>query len=190
MANAPNLSRNLAHQILELRKNRSLTQGALARLSSVPRSTITQLESGRGNPSLLNLARVAAGLNVTIEELLSPPRPLCQLIRAADLPIERRQNGAALIYKLLPDPLPGMAIDRIELEPAARLGGVPHSGGTKEYLTCIQGEITVYVDAAKHRLSRGDVLAFPGDRPHSYHNTGSGRAAGVSVVALAPAGVR
>lgn len=188
--NSPDLARNLAHHLLELRRRRALTQAGLARLAGVPRSTITHLESGRGNPSLLNLARVAGALQVSIEELLSPPRAQTQLIRARDLPVERRSQGAALIYGLLPDALPGMAIDRMELEPGARMAGVPHTSGTREYLTCMQGELTVYVAGEKHRLSRGDVLAFPGDRPHSYQNTGAARAVGISVVALAPPGTR
>ncbi|MHB8813093.1 MAG: helix-turn-helix transcriptional regulator, partial [Steroidobacteraceae bacterium] len=42
------LSRNL----LALRHARSLTQESLAKASALPRSTIANLESGSGNPSL------------------------------------------------------------------------------------------------------------------------------------------
>jgi transcriptional regulator with XRE-family HTH domain len=183
------ISSHLARNIASLRAKRSLTQNGLARLSGVPRSTVTHLESGQGNPSIHNLARIAAGLQVSVEELLATPRGSCQLIKAGDVPFKRRSQGEVFVFKLLPDPIPGMEIDRMELGPGERMGGIPHVAATKEYLTCVQGEITVYVAGQKLRVETGDVLAFPGDQPHSYHNTGTRKAVGISVVALAPAGV-
>jgi transcriptional regulator with XRE-family HTH domain len=183
------LPRDLAENIEALRTARGLSQAALARLAGVPRSTLTHVESGHGNPSLANLARIAASLSVSIEELLTRPRAACKLTRASELPAVRRAGGAATLFKLLPDPIPGMEIDRMSLDAGARMGGVPHVRGTKEYLTVIQGEIHVYVAGQRFGVGVGDVLAFPGDQTHSYHNTGRGRALALSVVALAPPGV-
>ena len=177
--------RRLAANIENLRTRRGMSQGALARLAGIPRSTLTHLESGAGNPSLSNLARVAAALQVSIEELIASPRPAVKLIKAKDIPTVRRSQGMALVHKLS-DPIPGMEIDRLELTPGGRMGGVPHVTGTKEYLTCISGRITVQVGGETHALSQGDVLAFPGDQAHSYQNPGSKPALGISVVVLAP----
>lgn len=79
-----------------------------------------------------------------------------------------------------------MEIDRIEIERGGKLGGIPHTAGTKEYLTCVKGVIRVSVLGSQHQLEEGDVLAFPGDQPHAYHNAGDSKAMGFSVVALAP----
>jgi transcriptional regulator with XRE-family HTH domain len=57
---AGHLARNLAG----LRHARQLTQDALARAAAVPRSTIANLESGAGNPSLVVLVKVAHALGV------------------------------------------------------------------------------------------------------------------------------
>ncbi len=189
MANAlGNIAQNLALSMEALRHKRGLTQSALALLASVPRSTVTHLESGTGNPSLANLAKIAGALQVSIEELLARPRTSCQLIKSESLPMQRRSQGVATIYKLLPDPIPGMEMDRIAINAGGRMGGVPHVAGTKEYLTVIQGEITVHVAGQGYRVSAGDVLAFPGDQAHSYQNTGTQKAVGFSVVVLAPVG--
>ena len=67
---AANLARNLG----TLRHARSLTQEALAKAAGVPRSTIANLESGDGNPSLTVLVKVAHALGAPIDELLAPPR--------------------------------------------------------------------------------------------------------------------
>src|SRR2546426_3444471 len=65
---ATHLARNLA----ALRHVRTLTQGALAKSSGLPRSTIANLESGVGNPSLAVLPKGAGALGVPIEGLLPP----------------------------------------------------------------------------------------------------------------------
>src|SRR5438045_3434947 len=69
-AAASHLARNLA----SLRHTRALTQEALAKAAAVPRSTIANLESGAGNPSLTVLVKVAAALGAPIDELLASPR--------------------------------------------------------------------------------------------------------------------
>ena len=72
----------------------------------------------------------------------------------------------------------------------ARLGGTPHLPGTREYFTCLEGRVEIVVAGQRHDLDPGDVLAFPGNTPHSYHNPDTRRpASGVSVVILAKAGV-
>src|SRR5271154_5746581 len=78
---AGHLARNLA----ALRHARTLTQESLARASSVPRSTIANLESGVGNPSLTVLMNVATALGVPIDELLASPRAKVRKWAASDI---------------------------------------------------------------------------------------------------------
>lgn len=185
----PALSRNLAANIAAFRRKRNLSQAALARAAGLPRSTLTNLESGSGNPSLQNLAKLSAALQVSLEALLANPRPRILLARAAKIKKQSRAQGLADIFKLLPDPIPGMEIDRLELKPGARFAGVPHLAHTKEYLICISGNVTVAVAGESATLAEGDVLAFPGDEMHSYANTGRKPARCLSVVVLAPPGI-
>jgi quercetin dioxygenase-like cupin family protein len=79
-----------------------------------------------------------------------------------------------------------MQMERIELESASIMRGIPHSLGTREYFTCIQGEVIVAVEGESYTVMENDVLAFPGNTRHSYQNSGSGKAVGISVVVLAP----
>jgi transcriptional regulator with XRE-family HTH domain len=183
------LSRNLAERLLDLRMRRSLTQADLARLADVPRSTIANLESGTGNPSLINLAKISSALSTSIEMLLTPPVALCKKIPASDLKSISRSGGEVMLVKLLPDPIPGMEIDKIELNIGAKMRGVPHSAGTREYLHCLQGEIAIVVAGETYQIAKGDVFAFPGETHHSYENIGKAKAIGLSVVAIAPMGV-
>ena len=176
----------LAHNIEQLRVGKGMSQQQLAKQAGIPRSTLTHLESGVGNPSLHNLVKISLALSVSIEELLSKPRTECVLISARDVPITRRSQGHALLYKLLPDRIKGIEIDRMELAPEAAMGGHPHLEGTKEYLTVIQGEILVHVAGEKFQVKEGDVFAFPGNQPHSYRNLKRTTSIALSVVLPIP----
>ena len=181
------LSRNLATNLRYLRQRRNLTQAKLARLCDLPRSTIALVETGGGNPTLTVLARLAAALQLSIEEILSSPHARCQVFRRGSLPTAvRGREGSARVQKLLPDPIPGMEIDRLELRAGARMTGVPHRPGTREYLTCERGRLTLWAAGERYELRPGDVAAFAGDQAHSYHNEGRVLAVGFSVVTLAP----
>lgn len=182
-------SQNLAHNLLELRQRRNITQEALAKLVGLPRSTIANLESGEGNPSLTNLARLSAALHIPIDKLLTPQNIVCKLIPSDEVVVQMRSSGAVQIYKLLPDALPNMDIDRIEIEEGGLMKGTPHQSGTKEYFHCIQGEMTVSVLGQMYVVKKGDVLAFPGEVNHIYSNKGKTKAIGMSIVVLTPIGI-
>jgi transcriptional regulator with XRE-family HTH domain len=177
----------LAHNLRYLRAKKGLSQQQLAELAEIPRTTLTHMESGQGNPSLTNLVKIAAALGLGVEELLSRPRSECVLIPAADVPLQARSGGRVKIYHLLPDPLKGIAIDRLEFAPQSNMGGQPHLPGTKEYLTVLEGEVSVYVAGNLYAVQAGDVLAFPGNQPHSYLNTQFAPAVAISVVIPVPA---
>jgi len=182
---AAHLARNLA----SLRHTRSLTQDALARAASVPRSTIANLESGTGNPSLVVLVKVAAALGVPIDELLASPRALVRRWPAAEVATRQKGRGVS-IRELVPEPVPDEMMEVMDFAPAAVMGGTPHLPGTREFFTCLDGRVNLIVAGTRYELAEGDVLAFPGNQPHSYQNADALRTArGVSVVVLAKAGV-
>jgi XRE family transcriptional regulator, regulator of sulfur utilization len=174
----------LARNIRTLREARGLTQEQMSKVSGIPRATWGHLESGSANPTLSVLHRVALALQVPIEELTSAPRASCRYYPRDRLPA--RKQGDATVRKLLPDPVPGMMIDRMEIPPRGRMTGVPHMPGTREYLTCESGEIHLAVAGEEWTLGPGDVVVFRGDQRHSYANPGSQAAVGYSVVLLAP----
>jgi XRE family transcriptional regulator, regulator of sulfur utilization len=182
---AAHLARNLAG----LRHVRALTQEALAQQAAVPRSTIAALESGSGNPSLAVLVKVAAALAVSIDELLASPRALVRHWAAAEVALRSKGRGVT-IRQLLPEPVPDEMIEVMDFAPGALMAGTPHLPGTREFFTCLDGQVVVIVAGARHALDTGDVLAFPGNVAHSYQNADALTSArGISVVVLAKAGV-
>lgn len=181
---AERVADNLARNLRSLRDAQSLTQNQLAQRAGVPRATLAHLETGGGNPTLLVLLRIAGALGVTIEELIAPPRATGRLYRGEQLPVRRR--GGVVISKLLPDPLPGVDLERLVISAGGTLKGVPHSAGTREYLYCERGAIELVASGTAFLLGAGDVVVFRGDQRHSYRNPGDEPAVGFSAVLLAP----
>lgn len=186
MTDTGSASRALSVNVLALRKKKGLSQEQLSQHAQIPRSTITHMESGSGNPSLANLCKLAAALSVSIEELLSQPRSECSLIPSSEVPVLSRGGGKVLLHKLMPDKVRGIEIDRIELQPQASMGGKPHLVGSKEYLTTLTGVVVVSLSGNSYSVTPGDVLAFPGDQKHAYRNGGAKLAIALSVVLPLP----
>jgi len=176
---------NLAANVRRLRETRGLSQQRMAQLSGIPRPTWASLESGSANPTLAVLSRAAATLQVSIEELIGAPRTAAKLVRAAA--VRERKRGGGVLRPLLPEPIPGLDISRLQLAPGGQLIGVPHTPGTREYLTCERGRIELVASGERWELGPGDSLVFRGDQRHVYRNLDAGRSAvAITVVCFAP----
>jgi XRE family transcriptional regulator, regulator of sulfur utilization len=174
---------HLAANLRTIRETRGLSQQQIAKFAGIPRATWTHLESGAGNPTLAVLTKVASALEVRLDELLAPPPQPARFLRADELPV--RQRGNVSIRKLLPEPLPNLDLERMTLPPNARMAGVPHTPGTREYLACEIGTVELAVAGERYTLAAGDVVIFRGDQRHSYYNSGKTTAIAYSAIAFA-----
>jgi transcriptional regulator with XRE-family HTH domain len=179
-------SNYLAENLRSLREQRGMTQQQIAKLAGIPRATWSHLESGAANPTLHVLTKVAAVLTVRLEELLSAPKTAARHVPVSELFVRRRGNVE--IRRLLPEALPGLEIERMRLPARSNMIGVPHTPGTREYLTVERGAIELRVGGESYRLSVGDVVVFRGDQRHAYTNHESRESVAYSVIAFAPSG--
>lgn len=62
------LQKQLGQHLVKLREAKGLTAAELARLCYLERSSIARLETGRTNPSLFIIKKLAVGLGVDLEE--------------------------------------------------------------------------------------------------------------------------
>ena len=67
MKERSNASQEVAKQLRDVRKSQGMTQESLAELVGTKKSNISRLESGRYNPSLDFLVKVAGGLGKQIQ---------------------------------------------------------------------------------------------------------------------------
>jgi transcriptional regulator with XRE-family HTH domain len=88
------LLRTIGLTIRSLRRERGLSQEALADLAHIDRSYMSSVERGLRNISVLNIARIATALDVPLRDLLGPR----DVVRPAATPppLRRPQIGGML----------------------------------------------------------------------------------------------
>ncbi len=64
------ISKKLGENLKKVRTKKKLSQGALARLLEVDKGYISNIESGKKNPTLATIAKLADVLGVSVYELL------------------------------------------------------------------------------------------------------------------------
>ena len=134
----------------------------MRKAAAVPRSTIANLESGVGNPSLTVLVKVANALGVPIDELIAAPRAKVRRWRSADVATQSRGRGVTM-RALVPEPVPDEMLKLMDFAPGASMRGTPHLPGTREFFTCLDGRVRSSSSASATSSATGDVLGFPGN---------------------------
>src|SRR2546421_12138311 len=74
----------IAASIRREREHCGLSLSELAKQAGIAKSTLSQLESGVGNPSVETLWALGVALDVPFSRLVDPPAAPVQVIRAAD----------------------------------------------------------------------------------------------------------
>jgi transcriptional regulator with XRE-family HTH domain len=145
----------------------SLTE--VARRAGIAKSTLSQLESGTGNPSLETLWAICVALDAPFSRLLDPPPPDVLLIRADEGPTVAAAEADYQATLLAACP-PGARRDvyRIAAEPGQARASEPHMPGVVEHVVIGAGRALVGVAGEPAELGPGDYLRYPGDVPHVF----------------------
>jgi transcriptional regulator with XRE-family HTH domain len=145
----------------------SLTE--LARRAGVAKSTLSQLESGTGNPSVETLWSLAVALGVPFSRLVEPTADTVRIIRAGDGP-QVRSEQADFTGTLLSAGTAHLRRDiyLIELEPGAVRTADAHTPRSIEHVVVASGRLRAGPETSLVELGPGDYATFPGDAPHRY----------------------
>lgn len=151
------------------RRRAGLSLAEVARRAGIAKSTLSQLESGTGNPSVETLWALGVALNVPFARLVEPPRPRVQVIRAGEGPAvasERADYVATLLASCPPNAR--RDIYRIAAQPGTPRESDPHMPGVVEHVVLSTGRALVGVPDDPVELSPGDYVAYPGDQRHVF----------------------
>jgi XRE family transcriptional regulator, regulator of sulfur utilization len=174
-------------RVKALRDSMGLSLRDLAERSGVSAPMLSQVERGETSPTLAVAGRIAAGLDLTLSQLLRlDEAEHVVVVRAGEG--RRRERAGHRLEELTP-PLPGQRADvsRHGLEPEASTGGPSdpplHEPGARETALVLSGDLTLVVDGEDRLLGAGDAVTFDADLPHHFENRGAGPAEFVAVVA-------
>jgi transcriptional regulator with XRE-family HTH domain len=144
----------------------SLTE--LARRAGIAKSTLSQLESGAGNPSVETLWALGVALGVPFSRLVEPPAPTVRVVRAGEGPRIRAEQSDYTGTLLSAGSSARRDIYVIELEPGPGRHAEAHIPGSVEHLVVAAGRIRTGPADTPVELGPGDYAAFAGDIPHVY----------------------
>lgn len=164
-----NLIALIATSIRRERDRTGLSLTELAKRAGIAKSTLSQLESGAGNPSVETLWALAVALGVPFSRLVEPPQPSVRVIRAGEGPVTYSER-ADYTATLLGSSPPGARCDvyQVTAQPGEPRLSDPHGPGTTEHVVLGTGRALVGPCDEPVELGPGDYVSYPGDAPHIF----------------------
>ena len=185
--NAPDAINGVGQRIKALREAMDLSLRDLAERSGVSAPMLSQVERGDTSPTLQVAAKIAAGLELRLSQLLRLDEDgAVTVVRAAERRRGPRRGGHS--YEILTPPLPGQRaeLSRHTLAGGAVTGGPGdppmHEPGSRETALVESGTVALHCDEAVYELSAGDCVTFDADLPHHFENPGPEEAVLLAVV--------
>lgn len=159
---------DIGANLRRLRRDRGLSSSELARTSGVAKNTLSQLELGRGNPTVETLFAISRALGVPLGALLEDQRLTgvhvtraepSQVVRGTSVDLRFVHRGAAGdgIFELY----------AMSVRPAVQLARA-HAGGVFEHVLLETGRLRVGPIGEEVELGPGDFASFPADVEHVY----------------------
>lgn len=163
------LRERIAHSLRREREAARISVSELARRAGVSKATVSQLESGAGNPSVETLWAIGDALGVPFSTLVDERTTAPRLIRLGDhagVP----SSASPYLATLLSAAAPGTRRDiyLIQAEPGEPRRSLPHRTGTTEHVVLVSGEALIGPAENPQLLQPGDYLSYPGDAPHVF----------------------
>ncbi len=183
----------LGARVRALREASSLSLRDLAARSGVSAPMLSQVERGDTSPTLTVAARIAAGLELRLSQLLRLDEDGAVTIVRAN---QRQRGGNARRghrFEVLTSGQPGQRADlsRHTLAPGGATGASDdppmHEPGSRETALIEQGGVVLVCDGQRHELHTGDCVTFDADLPHHFENPSAENA---SLLAVVSAGLR
>lgn len=159
----------IATSLRRERTRAGLSLSELAKRAGIAKSTLSQLESAGGNPSVETLWALGVALGVSFSALVEPPTPSVQVIRAGQGPSVASEK-AEFVATLLSASPPGARRDiyHLRAEPGTVRESEPHIPGTVEHLIVGTGRVKAGPVGEEADLEPGDYMTYRGDVAHSY----------------------
>jgi XRE family transcriptional regulator, regulator of sulfur utilization len=183
----------LGARVKALREASGLSLRDLAARSGVSAPMLSQVERGETSPTLTVAARIAAGLELRLSQLLRLDESgSVTVVRAS----QRQRGGNARRghrFEVMTAARPGQRaeLSRHTLAPGGATGAADDppmdEPGSRETALVERGSLVLVCDGQRHDLGEGDCVTFDADLPHHFENPTDAEAA---FLALVSAGLR
>jgi quercetin dioxygenase-like cupin family protein/DNA-binding XRE family transcriptional regulator len=169
---------HVGDRLRAMRVIKGLTVNALAAMSQVPASTISKMENGRLQPSLVHAINLAMALGENLGFLVDSYRA-----EPEDVVVVSSSDRSRIDYPEL-----GMTLEDLNgnfhsgvlearisiLQPGATSGAEPMMHFGDEFCVVLDGAVRYEVEGESYELKQGDTLHFKSDQEHAWLNIHDG----------------
>jgi transcriptional regulator with XRE-family HTH domain len=178
MSAVNSLARTLGDRVHDERRRAGVSLRELAAASGLSTTTVHQIESGRGSPSLATLQALASALGVPLGALLESQgsqAPKAILLPAGERPRTSVPRGS---LERLASGLPGQKVRGVllTLAPGGDTGQDTMTHPGHELVFGLAGRCVYEVAGLEYWVGPGDSLVLDSRQPHRALNPGRGQA--------------
>lgn len=176
----------LGSRIRALRQALGITIRQAAEQAGISPGSLSQIERGIINPSLVTLRNIAKVLKVPPYYLLIESTENALLVRKGDRgKLAGSDDGIELITSGFQ---PAFEMLSITLSPGQSIGDRDTDYSVGESTVVIRGRVQVQVGDQTYELEEGDSIYIPAGLPHNMTNIGSDTAVTINTVEKRPMG--
>jgi transcriptional regulator with XRE-family HTH domain len=178
----------LGARVKALREVSGLSLRDLAERSGVSAPMLSQVERGETSPTLAIAAKIAAGLELRLSQLLRLDETGAVTVARAGKGQRGGNPRRGHSFEVLTAARPGQRVEvsRHTLAPTGTTGASDdppmHEPGSRETAVVEVGELVLVCDGERYRLGPGDCVTFDADLPHHFENATDAEAAFLAVV--------
>lgn len=159
----------LPSRLKAARQAQGLSLDAVAKLSGVSRSMVSQIERGESSPTIATLWNLTTALQVDFAGLLEGSQtPDIEVLKADDVPTIKNVDADCSIRILSrPEDAGQNEVYDLLFEAGGSLKSSPHAAGTTEHLTIIEGKLIIESGSSTIHISTGDTARYAADTDHA-----------------------
>ena len=176
--NSDDILTRLPARLKEARRAKGLSLEAVANLSGVSRSMVSQIERGESSPTISTLWNLTRALQVDFAGLLEEADASSQIevLRHTEVPsIDNMGQNCRIRILSPPEEAGGHEVYDIQFDKDGALNSQPHARGAREQLTVLEGTVRVTSGSASSDLKQGDTARYAADVAHSITSSGPAR---------------
>lgn len=166
----------LPTRLKDARRSQGLSLDAVAKLSGVSRSMVSQIERGESSPTIATLWNLTRALQVDFAGLLEEGTRAdkIEVLRASDVPtIEARGTGCTILILSPPEEAGRHEVYELRFSEGGVLDSQAHTRGAREHLTVTQGTLEVISGDSVEKIHAGDTARYAADLPHKISAIGA-----------------
>ncbi len=166
----PPLGKHVAKQ----RKGQHLSLEELASRCGVSKAMLSQVETGKVNPTVAVVWKIAHGLGVSVQSLLEGTREEARLevMRPEQYALLDEGDGCE-IHVISPIHTAGeIELYLVRIDKDASLDSRPHFPGAEEFTTVLSGTVEIQAGKLTETVKEGETACYNADIDHSIANVG------------------